>query len=275
MPLLVSYFIAFGDCHARASIRFYPDYTGLSCFKTDPNSSKKTNYVLKSVLQAYRTPENFSKATIYREKVEDKVFYLLFVPSKNKPKPILQSLFKKSSSDIIKYNYEHNGIKFSLNPYTYGRDPIENIGDFCPDLVFDWYKKTKIDSNGKVKFANDYSFKLLRAFNKTKNNIYLDLAIKITKMIFEYNPKNDIAFLNYIQANIRVNKIDEMQLNRLLDILKEGTTREQLAAKILLDLSDDALFKTWVRMNSNEKKSFQKWPIFDLVSTTFKQKILM
>jgi hypothetical protein len=37
LPLLVSYFIAFGDCHARASIRFYPDYIGLSCFKTDPN----------------------------------------------------------------------------------------------------------------------------------------------------------------------------------------------------------------------------------------------
>lgn len=174
----------------------------------------------------------------------------------------------------IKMKYIRDGENTVVNPYTYGVDDVGNIADFNPDLVWSWYERHKVSSKVQAGMAKDYSFYLLRAYSNTQKSEFLELAIKIAKMTFDYAHNEDSEFLNYIQAikrkdtNLNVNYIQ-----RLMHIYRTNDEIERFAAGLLLGVSTDELFEDWKKIKKHTQTKFKKLPIFDFVDDKLAERI--
>ncbi|MFC6206400.1 hypothetical protein [Levilactobacillus tongjiangensis] len=252
-------------------VRILERETHLPFFMKNP--PEDVNKLLHAVIYKYKHP-NKKEHGVYRVVADGKVFYLMIIPVKDQNrKVIIRSIFQKATIDSLSMVYNHSGVKFKMNPYTYGDDPIEEIGDYDPKLVQTWFEETGVNSDVEERYANDYSFQLLRAYEKTQNNSFRDLAIYITKMTFEYDSDENVSFLNYMQALKRRDRVSLSKMKRLFEISKDGESRERFAAKLLLEASDEDVLEAWGEVDDIEKKQLQKFPIFDFVKGSLRQKI--
>ncbi|WP_203640371.1 hypothetical protein [Levilactobacillus andaensis] len=235
------------------------------------NPSVDINKFLNAVIHKYKHPKKNERG-VYRVEVAEKIYYLMIIPVESQDKKvIIRSVFQQETADSLSMVYSHGGIKFKMNPYTYGDDPIESIGDYNPKLVQKWFEDNGIKSEVEAKYANDYSFRLLRAYKKTGRESLRDLAIYITKTTFEYDSSGNVSFLNYMQALLRRDKIDYSEMVKLIKISETGELRERFAAKLLLGVSNDDILTDWNKLDEVEKESLPKYPIFDFVDDDLKQ----
>lgn len=92
-------------------------------------------------------------------------------------------------------------------------------------------------------------------------------------MTFEYDSDENVSFLNYMQALKRRDRVSLSKMKRLFEISKDGEPRERFAAKLLLEASDEDVLEAWGEVDDIEKKQLQKFPIFDFVKGSLRQKI--
>lgn len=234
--------------------------------------SEKDQKKLQAIVNAYLSQKGPKRINMYEEKINNKFYRFIYIPQKQNEEPIMLGFFNKKILSHINYEYK-KGRKIPLNPFTMGNHPIEEIGDFNSKLILDWYKENPISNHVERHFANQYSFKLIKAYNKTQNKDYLKLAIQIDKMIYLSDKNDDILFLNYVQSYRRLHRLNTLQITRLTNIARNNSPREQFAADLILKIDDKEIINLWNSLEYKEKVAFKELPIFDYARKSLRTKL--
>lgn len=190
----------------------------------------------------------------------------LFAVNSNADDENLIHLFNpyRPLSDLNLKFIQEDGSYININPYVFlTKDILLSVGNFDLDMIVDDIRKNEI-SDGYLSLVNLFGLELIKAYDSTKNNQYLESAQQVFQWLNVLESNNTVYYINLLQISRRQGELSSKErLSLRQKMNKEKTTKFKCGLSIMLENRTDAeeYFKL---LSKEEQNEFVDFPIYTL-----------
>lgn len=144
--------------------------------------------------------------------------------------------------------------------------------NFNKDTIINSIKRSIMDNDNiklLINYYTNFSLELIKAWDESFNNEYLEIAEYIFTLINDYE-NSDILLINKAQIEKRLNnKLSSNTLIQLCQIISCDNTADDIKAAIYILLEDyKEFYKVFEKLDIERKNKFIKYPIYNLLKNS-------
>ena len=156
-----------------------------------------------------------------------------------------------------------DGKLFPTSKYT-----IIRAEDFCKISNYDYEKARKslfaIENQGHLERVNMHMLEMIKAFDSSNNNIFLDEAERISVWLCEKN-NSDMYIVNFLQICKRRGQLSDENIDKLLELEERNRDNLQMMIGINILLENYKFVEMKLKkLVGAEKEAFESYPIYTL-----------
>lgn len=147
------------------------------------------------------------------------------------------------------------------------RNQLSKVIDYDVDSIHEILNRLYIintDINAVNSHVNDYLLTVIKIYDESDDERFLELAINITELLLK-NSTDIVYYINYYQVLKRrreLSIIEKQELKKLLT--KKESLIEEVCIKIILEEDISQLVE---QLDNTTKSNLQNWPIYNLYNT--------
>lgn len=158
-----------------------------------------------------------------------------------------------------------NGEMFATSKYVIMKaDDIIKVDNISCKQIVD--ELMLYENEGHYLNSNFVLLEIIKAYDRTKKNIFIDEAIRLAEWLKKADCLEVISTINYLQCIARRTGLSEEQETELIELLDKCADNEQLKAGIHILLGNYKMANRCLdRMDANKRTEFCEFPIYTLM----------
>lgn len=159
-----------------------------------------------------------------------------------------------------------DGTMFKTSKYViFKADDIIKVDNCTCKQIVDELKM--IDNDGHYFNSNLLLLEILKAYDKTNENQYLDEALRLAKWLRKAECLKGISTINYYQCMKRKGLLSEEQEEELINLIEEYDSDNEIKAASYILIENYKMAKRCLnKLKPEERETFKTFPIYKLYS---------